>query len=317
LQLAREDGTIEAHFERKGGSMRTARANTPCRSLIAIAAILALGLVAAPASASKRVKQSLSATDTDQNARGRAQLFLSSDQDGKFEVLVKKLDPDVTFDVIVNGVKVGTLTTTGGGDGRARFRTQPRGDDQLLGFDPRGATVIVRNAAGENVLTGTVPDQTESDEVACCTTRDHGDHEGEVECEDRTADECTAEGGTVAAAASCIPNPCAGAPPPAGEVTCCIPDHEDDGGEVECEDRTADECANEGGIVVTATSCDPNPCSPTPAAPEIVCCVPDDGDRHRSPDDGPECEVITADRCTARSGTQSTAASCDPDPCAL
>ena len=99
--------------------MRTARANTPCRSLIAIAAILALGLVAAPASASKRVKQSLSATDTDQNARGRAQLFLSSDQDGKFEVLVKKLDPDVTFDVIVNGVKVGTLTTTGGGDGRA------------------------------------------------------------------------------------------------------------------------------------------------------------------------------------------------------
>src|SRR3989442_3452936 len=66
-----------------------------------------------------------------------------------------------------------------------------------------------------------------------------------------------------------------------------------------------------------ATSCDPNPCSPTPAAPEIVCCVPGDGHPHRDHAQvGPECEVITADRCTARNGTQSTATSCDPDPCA-
>src|SRR4029077_12403836 len=78
------------------------------------------------------------------------------------------------------------------------------------------------------------------------------------------------------------------------------------------EDRTPDECANEGGLVVTATSCDPNPCSPTPPAPEIVCCVTE----QEHGQDAEECEEITADRCTARGGTASSATSCDPDPCA-
>ena len=292
--------------------MRTRRANASRGSLVAVAAILALGVLAAPAGAHKRVKQALTPTATDRNARGHAQLVLHTDQDGKFDVVAKKLDADQTFDVIVNTVKVGTLTTTGGGNGLARFRTNPHGDDQLLGFDPRGAMVVVRDSAGEDILTGTVPDSTDPAEVACCVTDDHGEHDGEVECEDRTPDECTAEGGTVATAASCIPNPCAGAPPPAGAVICCIPDDGEDNTEVECEDRTPEECANEGGLVVTATSCDPNPCTPTPAAPEIVCCVPESEDGH----DGQECEVITADRCTARGGTPSTATSCDPDPCA-
>jgi len=291
--------------------MRTRWKNAPGRPLAAGVAILALGLVAVPARASHRVKQTLAATDTDQDARGRAQLVLQTDEDGKFDVVAKKLDPDHTFDVIVNGVKVGTLTTTGGGSGRARFRTRPRGDDdQLLGFDPRGATVVVRNAAGEDVLTGAVPDDTDPDEVACCLTEDHGG-ETEVECEDRTAAECTAEGGTVAASASCIPNPCPGAPPPAEEAICCIPDNGADDTGVECEDRTADECAAEGGMVVTATSCDPNPCAPTAPAPEIVCCVPE----HHDGMEGLECEVITAERCADRGGTPSTASSCEPDPC--
>jgi len=292
--------------------MRTRRANRPHGSLVAIAAILALGVVAAPASARKRVKQTLSATDTDRNARGHAQLVLQNDEDGKFEVIVKKLDPDQTFDVIVNGVKVGMLTTTGGGNGRVRFRTKPHGNDQLLGFDPRGATVVIRNATGEDILTGTVPDSTDPSEVACCVTGDHGEHEGEVECEDRTPDDCTAEGGTIAIATSCIPNPCAGAPSPGGESICCTPDDGTDDTGSECEDRTPDECANEGGLVVTATSCDPNPCSPTPPAAEIICCVPEQEHGH----DTEECEEITADRCTARGGTPSTAMSCDPDPCA-
>ena len=291
--------------------MRTRWKNAPSRPLVAGVAILALGLVAVPARASHRVKQTLSATDTDQDARGRAQLVLQTDEDGKFDVIAKKLDPDHTFDVIVNGVKVGTLTTTGGGSGRARFRTSPRSnDDQLLGFDPRGATVVVRNATGEDVLTGTVPDDTDPNEVACCLTGDHGG-ETEVECEDRTADECAAEGGTVAASASCIPNPCPGAPPPAEEVICCIPDQGADDTGVECEDRTPDECAAQGGTVVTAASCDPNPCTPTAPAPEIVCCVPHQG----NPEEGLECETLTAQRCTDRGGTQSTATSCNPDPC--
>src|SRR5262249_1765732 len=154
----------------KEETMRVFWKNVPSRPLAAGAAMLALGLglVAVPARASHRVQQTLAATDTDQDARGRAQLILRSDEDGKFEGIAKKPDPDHTFDVIVSGVKVGTLTTTGGGSGRARFRTRPRGDDQLLGFDPRGSAVVVRNEAGEDVLTGTVPDDTDPDEVACC-----------------------------------------------------------------------------------------------------------------------------------------------------
>ncbi|HYV58188.1 MAG TPA: hypothetical protein VE911_11605 [Candidatus Nitrosopolaris sp.] len=290
--------------------MRTFQRNAYSRPLVAGVALLALGFVAVPARASHRVQQTLAATDSDQDARGRAQLVLQSDEDGKFEITSKKLDPDSTFDVIVNGVKVGTLTTTGGGSGHTRFRTHPRGDDQLLGFDPRGGTVEVRNEAGEDILTGTVPDDTNPDEVACCLTGGNGG-ESEVECEDRTPDECTAEGGTVAASASCIPNPCPGASPPGEEAICCIPDQGADDTTVECEDRTPDECAAAGGTVVTATSCDPNPCTPTAPAPEIVCCVPD----HSGGSDGLECEVITAQRCTDRGGTQSTATSCQPDPC--
>ena len=37
------------------------------------------------------------------------------------------------------------------------------------------------------------------------------DDDGEVECEFRTPDGCTARGGTVNAATSCDPNPCGGA----------------------------------------------------------------------------------------------------------
>src|SRR5262249_52420569 len=123
----------------KEETMTTRRKNLPAGPLAAGIAALALRLVAVPARASHPGQQTLTPTDTDQDARGRAQLVLRTDEDGKFDVIAKKLDPDQTFDVIVNGVKVGTLTTTGGGSGRARFRSRPRsGDDQLLGFDPRG-----------------------------------------------------------------------------------------------------------------------------------------------------------------------------------
>ena len=137
----------------------------------------------------------------------------------------------------------------------------------------------------------------------CCIPDDSG-----PECEDRTADECAAQGGTVVAGAtSCLPNPCDGAPPVGQDIVCCLPD---DSG-AECEDRTQAECLAGGGVVVNATSCDPNPCAAIPPAdPDVVCCLPDNGG-----DGTPECEDLTADACVAAGGTVSDATSCTPDPC--
>jgi hypothetical protein len=288
------------------------------RMTTAFGALGALALLAAPAAARPvKVKLALAATGVDPNADGRTQLVLKNASDGKFDVMVRKVDRDTAFEVLVNGVKVGTLTTSGGGNGKASFRSRPRGHDQLLGFDPRGAVVTLRNADGQDVLTGTVPDDSVDPTAVVCCLPAGGD--GEVECEDRGADACTQAGGTVSAATSCLPDPCGGATPPPVEVICCIAGSatgafsqgHDDGGEVECEDRTQAACAAAGGTVVPATSCTPNPCTPTPPpADEIVCCV-----SHHS-HSATECEVLTPATCTAREGTPSTAAACTPDACA-
>ena len=74
--------------------------------------------------------------------------------------------------------------------------------------------MVVRDDAGEDVLLPA--DSVDPGEVACCLPG--GDESGEVECEDRTADECTAAGGTVATAATCLPNPCEAAPPGGAEI---------------------------------------------------------------------------------------------------
>jgi hypothetical protein len=276
-------------------------------ALAVVAATAALGLAAGPAAATSGspvvVKEPLATSGVDANAHGRARLILQTDADGRFEVVVKALTPDTTFAVVVNDVQVGTLTTTGGGNGKARFRTRVRGHDQLLGFDPRGQRVVVRDAAGEDVLTGTIPDDSvDPTEVACCLP--DGEEAGEVECEDRTPDDCTAAGGTVATAATCLPNPCEAAPPGGSDIVCCLP--ENDG--AECEDRTQDQCTQEGGMVVMGTSCDPNPCAPTPPVNEVQCCVPEDS--------GFECEDRTQTECGAEGGTDMGAGTCSPDPCA-
>ena len=252
------------------------------------------------------VKQPLTATGVDSNASGQATLSLKAEDDGRFVLQVHKLDPKATFQVIIGGVHVGDLVTTGGGGGKLRFRSRPRGHDLALGFDPRGQTIVIRNANGDDVLVVDFPANQPGvppANVVCCIPDDRG-----PECEDRTADECAAQGGTVAAGAtSCLPNPCEGAPPVGGDVVCCIPD---DSGP-ECEDRTQAECMAQGGTVVQATSCAPNPCAATPPAQgDVVCCLPDNGG------DGPaECEDRTAAACTAAGGTVSDATSCTPDPC--
>src|SRR5262245_2383178 len=211
---------------------------------IALAALTVVGVSMLAAEAGARTEKevgSLASTGVDPDARGKVKLAVRNLSDGKFEVKGQKLDPNATFDVLVDGVLVGQFTTTGGGTGRIRFRSRPRSPhDQLLGFDPRGALVVIRNAAGQDVLAVQLADSgaVGGGDVICCIPDDQG-----PECEDRTPEECAMQGGTVSTATSCLPNPCAGVPPPAEDVVCCIPD--DTG--PQCEDRTADECAAQGG----------------------------------------------------------------------
>ena len=68
------------------------------------------------------------------------------------------------------------------------------------------------------MLDDDIPDDSvQPGEKACCLADDHG-----AECEDRTPDECQAEGGKVGDATSCMPNPCATAPGGDEEVGCCV-----------------------------------------------------------------------------------------------
>ena len=274
---------------------------------IALAALAVVGMSMQPATAnakSEKESGSLSSTGVDDDASGGVKLVVKNRSDGKFEIKGKKLDADATYDVLVDGVLVGQFTTTGGGSGRLRFRSRPHSNDALLGFDPRGALVVVRNAAGHDVLAVQLADSgsVSGDDIICCIPDDSG-----PDCEDRTAAECTAQGGTVTTATSCLPNPCAGTPPPVegGEIVCCIPD---DLGP-ECEDRTADDCALQGGIAVAATSCTPNPCAPTtpPANDDVQCCLADDS--------GPSCEDRTPAQCAIEGGVSAGVGTCTPNPC--
>jgi len=198
--------------------------------MAALTAILVVGLVSVTSQQAEARRRSrsfkgssdLTATSADSDARGKLKASAKGD-DGRFEVSAGKLDRKASYEVIVSGVKVARFTTSGGGSGKARLRANPRGQDGLLGFDPRGADVVIRNAGGQDVLFGAVPaddSSNEAGEIICCVPDDDG-----TECEDRTPAKCAAQGGTVSTATSCVPNPCDGSTPPAGgEIVCCIPD---------------------------------------------------------------------------------------------
>jgi hypothetical protein len=275
---------------------------------IMLAAIAALGMSTISTEASARTETergSLSSTGVDDNAFGEVKLKVRNSSDGRFDMDARKLAARTTYDVLANGVLVGRFTTTGKGRGRIHFRSRRRtSKDVLLGFDPRGSLVVVRDDSGRDVLavalanTGSVS----GGNVICCIPDDRG-----PECEDRTPAECTAQGGTASTATSCLPNPCAGgAAPKGGHVVCCIPD---DSGP-ECEDRTADQCAVQGGVVVQAATCVPNPCATAvpPADGDIQCCVADDS--------GPKCEDRTPAACAVEGGVNAGAGTCTPNPCA-
>ena len=281
--------------------------STHRRFIMAVMATAAIALTANTASArNSHSKQELQQTGADDDARGLSRFGLRNGTDGRFQMVVKNLEPHTAYQVIVNGVKVSEIETNGGGSGRIRFRTTPHGRrDEILGFDPRGASVSIRSMSGDDVLTATIPDgpADDPDKITCCVPDDD-----RTECEDRTPERCAAEGGVVSTATSCLPNPCSDLPPlPDMKVICCLPD---DSGP-ECEDRTPDQCALQGGLVVEATSCTPNPCAPVilpPGEGNTQCCLPDDS--------GPECEDRTPDECAALGGIDAGPGTCTPNPCA-
>lgn len=272
-------------------------------STLALGALAGL-LLASPAPAREKSKTTLTAP-TATTAKGRAVVSIKNASNGRFEVRVQKLAGNTSYDLVVGGVKVATLTTTKGGAARATFASRPRGHDLLLGFDPRGDAVEVRNGAGVNVLTGNVPATGGGNDtdVTCCVPDGGGD--GPAECEDRTVDECAAQGGTVVTATSCLPNPCSNTPPTNAAIVCCIPD---DSGP-ECEDRMPAECLAAGGAVVEATSCTPNPCAatPPPSDDDVQCCIPDSNVY--------ECEDRTISECAAAGGINKGPGDCSPNPC--
>ena len=274
---------------------------------------LFLGLGLAGANATVRVKLSLVRTaKAPARAKGLTKLVLKPGAKGKFGVTARRLAPFTTYDVIVRGVKLGTLTTNAGGTGKAKFSSTPRPNETLLGVDPRGDQVVVRDEdTGDDELVGDEP-AGDSAMGACCIATSGRDGESESECEELSAADCTTAGGTPNAAGSCLPDPCA-TTPPAEDILCCLSGSAQGGfieedPDVECEDvSTPAQCAAQGGTVVAGTSCDASPCAPTPPGSIVACCVPDGNET--------ECEELTPESCTAHNGTASAASSCDGNPC--
>jgi hypothetical protein len=270
---------------------------------IFLLAVLAVPAAVPVAAHAERVKTQtgLSATAVRPSAHGVARLVVRTPARGGFGVKVQSLEAGTSYDVLVGGIKVSSLVTDDSGEGHVRFGTAKAGPHLVLGFDPRGESVEVRNAAGDDVLVGNVaaPAGSEQDK-ACCVPDDT-----RTKCEDRTPAECAALGGTTSAAGSCLPDPCGSAPPPAASVVCCIPD---DSGPA-CEDRTAASCLSAGGSVVEADSCASDPCNAAPPSPDdhVQCCV--------AAYYVWACEDHTVAECEQLKGFNKGPGTCSPNPC--
>lgn len=282
--------------------------------------LIGVGVPYAVGGHTARVKQDLTPTTAAPNAEGRARLILHSSKRGKFAIVARHLTRNKQYTVIVAGVKVGALQTGLSGGGRVLFSTQPRARDHMLGFDPRGNQIIVRDEDdGDDMLVGDVPDDDPA-AVACCLSDEADD--GGIECEKLPPEECAAAGGMPlgvpggTTGVSCLPDPCATLPPPGKEIVCCTNATHDDESDAECHEvATVADCAALDGMAVEASSCDPNPCAVTPPPNQAACCIADNG-RDEGEDAGEsECKVISAEACAAAGGKVSSSTSCHPDPC--
>ena len=316
--------------------------------IVSLSMVFAIAALAPCAANARSVKRHLHPTGVDPDAQGVAVASIHAKAHrGKFRVSARNLNPGATFGISVAGVRIGSLTTNAAGSGAARFSSSPGGTTQFLGVDPRGKLVEVSDDQGEDVLKTKMSGNTDDQgDVQCCLADDDDDG---TECEETTADECTAEGGTNMGTGSCFPNPCPTSPP-TPDIQCCEPDEDGPG----CEEKSAAECSADGGVNMGTGSCEPNPCASTP--PNTVrCCISEDeqgdqgdqgdqkgdaptvlrGKRHgarstrvpvslakdededddRDHPEPPECEQLTAAHCSEEGGTAIGPGSCEPNPC--
>src|SRR5262245_37396118 len=99
-----------------------------------------------------------------------------------------------------------------------------------------------------------------SGDIVCCVP-----DAGQEDCNEESASDCADENGVNLGAVACEPDPCAPTMP--GIIRCCVPENDDaqgnenqQGDAGECEQLTATDCTNEGGVSVGPGSCEPNPC---------------------------------------------------------
>jgi hypothetical protein len=336
-QHRRDDAGRRTQLSRRS-SMRTVVGTKPKRSGTALAVVVGLAVAGATgmAAASRGghgvfARQRLTPPVATSPARGRAMLLAwkhHGNLEGSLDVYARALTAASSFEVLVDGVKIGDFTTNAAGGGHAHFRSHPRGSALVLGVDPRGKRLVIRDTEGADVLAGDwPPDGNGAGKVACCipdsamgafghdrhgrSGGEHGRHghhgDDDRDCRMKTVDECAQVGGT-SAGGSCLPDPCEETAPAPDGTVCCIPEDGDDDG-AECEHRSPAACAAEGGTMVSATGCEPNPCAPTPASgpATVVCCLPDGGSA--------ECEHRTSADCVAQGGVDKGPGSCFPDPC--
>src|SRR5438552_1581538 len=230
-----------------------------------VAVMLALQATAPPATGAMRLSLYLTPRSPGAHTQGQATVIvrrLRRGLDGTLLVVVRNLDAHTTYEIVVRGVRIGTLTTNGGGRGRARFRTHPRGHDQLLGVDPRGKRIAVHTLIGSDTLKGVVPEHAgRAGAVRCCVPEEKDEA---PECERVTAEKCQAKEGMNLGAGSCMPSPCPPPPPPPQKTRCCVPEHDNDDedeSEVECKQRTPEKCDQQGGANIGPGSCEDNPCA--------------------------------------------------------
>src|SRR5207302_8246667 len=123
-----------------GFPMKIALRSRPERARGAAPLVVAalLGSASAAGADGFKISEKLTATAAAPGARGRA-VVVVRDSHRTVRVAARGLQRRTTHDVILDRVKIGTLTTSGRGNGRARFRSRPH--DQLLGTDPRGKTL--------------------------------------------------------------------------------------------------------------------------------------------------------------------------------
>ena len=271
--------------------------------MCALVATLVAGFGAAISeAASSKGRADLSPSASMPEAKGKASVSVKQWSKGKFKLSARGLSSSASYELLVGGIKVGEIHTNKGGSGKARFANPQGRNDDLLGFDPRGESIEVRDASGNDVLTGNMSTDDVATEVTCCIPHEGGG----AECEDRSAADCATANGTVVAAGSCLPDPCGATPPVGVSTVCCVPD---DSGP-ECDDISQSACAMRGGVMIEATSCAlPNPCAgtPPPADDHVQCCV--------AGSSGIECEDRTVALCAAAGGINKGPGTCTPNPC--